>query len=145
MPPQGGGGQPVKHGAFARGFDGTVEGGDSQIGTDAQALLTFGTMGIDFVDHLGETALFEQGFAESKVKDFSVFWRWPGAFDGVEDVLGGAEVLLPKASTSATHPAPFGVIVIRVSVDAFFFQAVHVTPRPLGVWKSQAIGDRIYR
>src|SRR5258707_13776331 len=59
-------------------------------------------------------------------EDFSVFWRWPVAFDGVEDVLGFAEVLLPKASTSATHPAPFGVIVIRVSVDVFFFQAFHI-------------------
>jgi hypothetical protein len=48
----------------------------------------------------------------------------------VEDIVGFAEVLLPQASTSASHPTPFGVVVIRVSVDAFFFPSAPCPASP---------------
>src|SRR2546422_6320519 len=44
-----------------------------------------------------------------------------------------AQVFLPQASRFAVDPAPFGVVVIGVVFDAFFFQALHtMVSRP--VW-----------
>jgi len=77
-------------------------------------------VGIDFVDDLGQATFFGQGFAQSEVKDLGVFRRWPSALNGVEDIVWFAEVLLPQASTSSPDPTPFGVVVIGISVDAFF-------------------------
>src|SRR5712691_234817 len=98
--------QPRKDGAFAQGGDGSVQRGDGQIGADTHPLLTFGAVGIDFVDDLSAATLVGQGFAQPEVEDFGVGWRGSAAFDSVEDVLGFAKVLLPQASTSAADPGP---------------------------------------
>ena len=129
MPPQGGCGSPVEEGTFAQRLDGAVEGRQGDRGAHAQTLLALWTVGIDFVDDLGQATFFGQGFAQSEVKDLGVFRRWPSALNGVEDIVEFAEVLLPQASTSSSDPPPFGVVVIGISVDAFFFQALHVTSR----------------
>jgi hypothetical protein len=71
------------------GVHGPVESGEGNIGADTQALLTFGTVGVNLVDDPAHSTLFEQGFAQSKVKDFGVFWGWSAAFDGVESDYRG--------------------------------------------------------
>ena len=59
MPSQGGLGKPVKHSVFAPRMHGAVERCDGNICAHAQALLTFGTVGIDFVDDDTRTSIFD--------------------------------------------------------------------------------------
>jgi len=51
----------------------------------------------------------------------------------VEDIIEFAQVFLPQASRFAVDSAPFGVVVIGVVFDAFFFQALHTMVVPPGL------------
>ena len=132
MPSQSGVGKPVKHGAFALGMDGTVEGGQRQVLPGAHALLTLGAVPIDVGDEVGALTFLPQRSGEAEAKDFGALRSRSLSLDSVEDIVGFAEVFLPQTARFAVDTAPFGVVVIGVAFDAFLFQAFHLkVSRPL--------------
>src|SRR5882724_6497134 len=133
MPSQGGVGKPVKQSAFALGMDGAVEGRQRQGLPGAHPLFALGTVPIDVGDDVGPLTCLPQSRGEAEAEDFGALRARSSSLDGVEDIVGFAQVFLPQASRFAVDPAPFGVVVIGVVFDAFFFQALHtMVSRP--VW-----------
>src|SRR4029077_4038950 len=126
MPSQGGARKPVKHRTFALGMDGTVEGGQRQVLPSAHSLLALGTVRIDVGDDVGPLTFLPQRRGEAEAEDFGALGAWSLSLDGAEDIVGFAEVFLPQASRFAVDAAPFGVVVIGVAFDTFFFHAFHM-------------------
>lgn len=126
MPSQGGVGKPVKQSAFALGMDGAVEGRQRQGLPGAHPLLALGTVPIDVGDDVGPLTCLPQSRGEAEAEDFGAWGSRSSSLDGVEDIVGFAQVFLPQASRFAVDPAPFRVVVIGVPFDAFLFQALHM-------------------
>jgi hypothetical protein len=142
MPSQGGVGQPVKQSACALGRDGAVEGRQRQGLPGAHPLLALGTVPIDVGDDVGPLTGLPQRRGEAEAEDFGAVGSRASSLDGVEDIVGFAQVFLPQASRCAVDPAPFRGVVRGVPFEAFLFQALPmmVSSPPRMVWRRSVRG-----